>query len=58
MAELKRVIRTTYDGYITVVWGKSVKAYEGAGLCPPRIQRWLKDNEPEQRNCFWYELKV
>jgi hypothetical protein len=57
MAKFKKVIRSTYDGYITVVWSKSVAVYEGVGLCPPQIKKWLRENDPEHQDCFWNEVR-
>lgn len=57
MARFKKVIESTCDGFITVVWEKSVKAYEGKDLCPAQIQKWLKTNKPEEQYCFWYEVR-
>ena len=50
------VYLTTCDGYYIVVKDeKTVYAYEGPDLCPPKVKKWLKDNKPIELDCFYME---
>ena len=54
---IKRVVESAYDGWLTVFYKTKTVSYEGKGLCPKQVLKWIHDNGTEVQDCFYYEVR-
>ena len=58
MANIKNIYKSEYDGFITVIWGKSISQYEGRALCPNIIKAKIDKGEYTSLKCFRREVPL
>ena len=58
MAKIKNIYESTCDGFITVVWEKSVSQYEGKMICPNVIKKKIDNGEYTVINGFRNEVPL
>lgn len=50
------VVKTVYDGFYLTKDSKGlVCSYEGIGLCPASVKKYIADHEVREINCTWME---
>lgn len=51
---IDKVIKTNYDGYIVVrYWSGNVKAFEGIGVCPASVKKYLDTHNVDCVDYTW-----
>lgn len=54
---IKRIVRSNYDGFLTVFYKTKTVSYEGKELCPKQVINWMFRNGVEYQDCFYTEVK-